>query len=144
MSDNQKKIIRISDYYKDFNLPDKCFNSDNLKNLLELSAINNINLFKKNNNNIKLNSTKKILNECNKLKKIKLKEFTKELKDFNLTDSDIQIGIIKITNDKYINNLENIDNIIKIINTKPDIDYLDNLLSEDNSNESFIEIYSNN
>jgi|UniRef100_A0A6C0IWH1 hypothetical protein len=144
MSDNQTKIIKISDYYKDFNLPEKCFNSDNLKNLLELSAINKINLFKRNNNSVKLNNTKKIINECTILKKIKLKEFTKELEDFNLSDSDISIGIIKTTNDKYINNLENIDNIIKIINTKPDIDYLDNILNEDTVSDSFIEIYSNN
>jgi hypothetical protein len=144
MSDNQKKIIRISDYYKDFNLPEKCFNSDNLKNLLELSASNNINLFKRSNNSVKLNNPKKIINECTILKKIKLKEFTRELEDFNLSDSDISIGIIKITNDKYINNLENIDNIIKIINTKPDIDYLDNLLSEDRIDDTFIEIFSNN
>lgn len=144
MSDNQTKIIKISDYYKDFNLPEKCFNSDNLKNLLELSAINKINLFKRNNNSVKLNNTKKIINECTTLKKIKLKEFTKELEDFNLSDSDISIGIIKTTNDKYINNLENIDNIIKIINTKPDIDYLDNILNEDTVSDSFIEIYSNN
>jgi hypothetical protein len=143
MSDNQKKIIRISDYYKDFNLPEKCFNSDNLKNLLELSASNNINLFKKSNNSVKLENPKKIINECTTLKKIKLKEFTKELEDFNLSDSDISIGIIKITNDKYINNLENIDNIIKIINTKPDIDYLGNLLSEDKLDDTFIETYSN-
>jgi hypothetical protein len=143
MSDNQKNIIRISDYYKDFNLPEECFNSDNLKNLLELSAVNNINLFRKHNNNIRLNSTKKILNDCNKQKKIKLKEFTKELKDFNSTDSNIQINIIKTKNDKYINNLENIDNIIKIINTKPDLEYLDTLISEDNFNDTYIEKYSN-
>jgi hypothetical protein len=143
MSDNQKNIIRISDYYKDFNLPEECFNSDNLKNLLELSAVNNINLFRKHNNNIRLNSTKKILNDCNKQKKIKLKEFTKELKDFNSPDSNIQINIIKTKNDKYINNLENIDNIIKIINTKPDLEYLDTLISEDNFNDTYIEKYSN-
>jgi len=143
MSDNQKNIIRISDYYKDFNLPEECFNSDNLKNLLELSAVNNINLFRKHNNNIRLNSTKKILDDCNKQKKIKLKEFTKELKDFNSTDSNIQINIIKTKNDKYINNLENIDNIIKIINTKPDLEYLDTLISEDNFNDTYIEKYSN-
>jgi len=140
---NQKNIIRISDYYKDFNLPEECFNSDNLKNLLELSAVNNINLFRKHNNNIRLNSTKKILDDCNKQKKIKLKEFTKELKDFNSTDSNIQINIIKTKNDKYINNLENIDNIIKIINTKPDLEYLDTLISEDNFNDTYIEKYSN-
>ena len=50
---------------------------------------------------------------------------------------------LKTKNDKYINNLENIDNIIKIINTKPDLEYLDTLISEDNFNDTYIEKYSN-
>ena len=42
---DKKKIIKISDYYKDYNLPDSCFNSNSIRNLLELSALNNVQLF---------------------------------------------------------------------------------------------------
>ena len=55
----------------------------------------------------------------------------------------VKLDFINKLNDKYINNLENIDNIIKIINTKPDLEYLDTLISEDNFNDTYIEKYSN-
>ena len=137
MNDN-KNIIKISDYYKDYNLPKECFNSQSLKNLLELSALNNINLFDKNK---KVNSKKKIINECKKLKKIKLKELTKELKDISITETDVSSSQVRDTNNKYINGIENIDNIIRIINRNDsDINYLDKILSDNNE---FIEKYSN-
>ena len=44
---DNKKIIKISDYYKDFNIPNEVFDSKSLKNLLELSAANEINIFDK-------------------------------------------------------------------------------------------------
>ena len=138
MNDN-KNIIKISDYYKDYNLPDECFNSKSLKNLLELSALNNVTLIDKNKK--KVNSKKKIINECKKLKKIKLKELTKELKDITITETDVSSSQVRDTNNKYINGIENIDNIIKIINRNDsDINYLDRILTDNNE---FIEKYSN-
>tara|TARA_A100001015_G_scaffold67421_1_gene74676 strand:- start:127 stop:543 length:417 start_codon:yes stop_codon:yes gene_type:complete len=138
MKDN-KNIIKISDYYKDYNLPDECFNSKSLKNLLELSALNNVTLIDKNKK--KVNSKKKIINECKKLKKIKLKELTKELKDITTTETDVSSSQVRDTNNKYINGIENIDNIIKIINRNDsDINYLDRILTDNNE---FIEEYSN-
>lgn len=138
---SNKKIIKILDYYKDYNLPQECFKCDNLKNLLELSAINNIPIFERKKDNIKVNSKKKIIKECRKLKKIKLKELTKELNGYNITESDVSCHKIKDTNDKYVNNIQSIDNIIKILNNDNNIDYLDELVSEKND---FIEVYSNN
>ena len=140
MSDN-KNIIKISDYYKDFNLPEKCFNCENLRNLLELSAVNNVKLFNKKDNNIKLNSKKKIINECRKLKKIKLKELTQKLNTYT-TETDISSNMIKDTNTRYINNIEDIDSIIKILNNNNEINFLDEILTE--NKEEYIEIYSNN
>lgn len=138
MNDN-KNIIKISDYYKDYNLPDECFNSQSLKNLLELSALNNVTLIDKNKK--KVNSKKKIISECKKLKKIKLKELTKELKDITITETDVSSSQVRDTNNKYINGIENIDNIIKIINRNDsDINYLDRILTDNNE---FIEKYSN-
>ena len=138
MNDN-KNIIKISDYYKDYNLPKECFDTKSLKNLLELSAISNVNLIDKNKH--KVNSKKKIINECRKLKKIKLKELTKELKDISVSETDVSSSYVRSTNNKYLNGIENIDNIIKIINNDDsDINYLDKILSDNND---FIEKYSN-
>jgi len=136
---NDNNIIKISDYYKDYNLPKECFDSQSLKNLLELSALNNITLIDKNKK--KVHSKKKIISECTKLKKIKLKEFRKELKDITITDTDVSISYVRNSNNKYIDGIENIDNIIKIINKNDsDINYLDKLLT---NNTEFIEKFSN-
>ena len=138
MNDN-KNIIKISDYYKDYDLPKECFNTESLKNLLELSAISNVNIIDKNKH--KVNSKKKIINECRKLKKIKLKELTKELKDITITETDVSSSYVRDTNNRYLDGIENIDNIIKIINKNDsDINYLDKILSDKNE---FIEKYSN-
>ena len=136
---NDNNIIKISDYYKDYNLPKECFDSQSLKNLLELSALNNITLIDKNKK--KVHSKKKIIYDYTKLKKIKLKEFRKELKDITITDTDVSISYVRNSNNKYIDGIENIDNIIKIINKNDsDINYLDKLLT---NNTEFIEKFSN-
>ena len=138
MNDN-KNIIKISDYYKDYNLPKECFISQSLKNLLELSALNNVTLIDKSKKKVK--SKKKIISECKKLKKVKLKELTKELKDITITETDVSSSYVRDTNNKYINGIENIDNIIKIINRNDsDINYLERILTDNNE---FIEKYYN-
>ena len=138
MKDN-KNIIKISDYYKDFEIPKECFKIESLRNLLELSATIDVNLIDKKKKKIK--PKKKIINECNKLKKIKIKELTKQLNDINLTDTDMSSTAIIDTNKKFVNGIENIDNVIKIINKEDnDILYLNKLLSD---TSDFIETYSN-
>ncbi len=138
MIDN-KNIIKISDYYKDFEIPNECFKIESLRNLLELSATIDVNLIDKKKKKVK--PKKKIINECNKLKKIKIKELTKQLNDINLTDTDVSSSAIIDTNKKFVNGIENIDNVIKIINKKDDdILYLNKLLSDTND---FIETFSN-
>ena len=79
----------------------------------------------------KIKTKKKIINECNKLKKIKIKELTKQLNNINLTDTDMSSTAIIDTNKKFVNGIENIDNVIKIINKEDnDILYLNKLLSD--------------
>jgi histidyl-tRNA synthetase len=133
------KIIKISDYYNQNNIPDE-FISDNLKNLLQLSAINNIKIFTKKKN--KLKNTPTIIKECNNMKKIKFYQFTKELNKLSLSDSNIDICLIESKNNEYINNIKNIDKIIKIVNDDTEIKNFNDLLNKVNNN-TFIEIYSN-
>ena len=136
---DKKNIIKISDYYKGFEIPKECFKIESLRNLLELSADVNINLIDKKNKKVK--SKKKIINECNKLKKIKIKELTKELNDINIAETDESSSAIFDTNNKFIHGIENINNVIKIVNKKDnDILYLNKLLTDTNE---FIETFSN-
>lgn len=133
---DKKKIIKISDYYKDFNLPNEIFNSKSFKNLLELSAANEIDIFDK--KRIKIKKKEKILKQCEDKKKIKLKEFSKEIKKIG---TDVKIDKIKLVNDNFCENIESIDSIINIINNdSDDIQKLNNLLKSD---DEFIEIFSN-
>lgn len=138
MDNNKKKIIKISDYYKDFDLPNSCLSNDSFRNLLELSATNDIQIFdKKNKEKTKIKNKNKIMKECEKLKKIKIKELTKELNKYT---SNIESQKIKETNNKYVNNLESIDSIINIVSNDSDIEKLNKLLSD---SEDFIEKFSN-
>ena len=139
MDKKNKKIIKISDYYKDYNLPETCFDSNSIKNLLELSAINDIQLFNDNTNKIKIKSKKKIIKDCEKLKKIKIKELRKELNKYT-NQSNIESEKIIEANNNFANNLESIDNIINIVNTDNDIEKLNQLL---NNSDEFIEKFSN-
>ena len=139
MDKKNKKIIKISDYYKDYNLPETCFDSNSIKNLLELSAINDIQLFNDNTNKTKIKSKKKIIKDCEKLKKIKIKELRKELNKYT-NQSNIESEKIIEANNNFANNLESIDNIINIVNTDNDIEKLNQLL---NNSDEFIEKFSN-
>ena len=107
----------------------------NFKLKLEIDE-NDIHIFSSNKKKLKIKSKKKILKECNNKKKIKLKEFAKELDDYNTNTVDINSSYLEGTNNKYINNIKSIDNIIKILDTD-----FNKLLSI--KNDKFIETYSN-
>ena len=77
------------------------------------------------------------MKECEKLKKIKIKELTKELNKYT---NNIESQKIKETNNKYVNNLESIDSIINIVSNDSDIEKLNKLLSD---SDDFIEKFSN-
>ena len=136
--DSEKKIIKIYSYYKDLNLPEECFNSKSLKNLLELSVANDINIF---DDKKKLKNKKKIIKQCEDLKKIKLKEYTNELSSFNKKNNELKIIKIKEANENFMDKMESIDSIVSIINEESDdIKKLNNLL---HSPEEFIDVFSN-
>lgn len=134
---DKKKIIKISDYYKDFEIPKEIFNSKSLKNLLELSAANEIDLFEK--KKLKIKKKDKIIKQCEDKKKTKLKEFTKEIKIIGL--EGIKSDKIKKANECFFEDIDNLDSIMNIVNNETDdIDRLNNLLKSD---DEFIEIFSN-
>ena len=134
------KTIKISDYYKDIDLPKKCFLDNNIRNLLELTAMNDIKLFSYAKKRYKLNKKENIIKECNKMKKIKLKELTKELSDYNVKENEIDSNFLQGKNNEYINNIKSIDKIIKIIKNEDELENLDTIVKDNN----YIEIFSNN
>jgi hypothetical protein len=131
--------------YKNFNqyyslvgentLNDLCKN-DNLKHLLNLSSLTDINIFNKKNDKWQIKNKNILLKECEKIKKKELKSSTNLLSNLaKLNNSD----------------LNNIKNIYKNLEVKIDtINKIIDIVSLINQNESskentynFIEYYSN-
>ena len=99
-----------------------------IKNLVNLSTNNNINIYDKNN---KIKSKEKIINDCLKKKKKELKDISKVL--LNLSKLS-QFDNVKDVYSNYENKINNIDKIIKIVNTEEDNIYY---------TEKYIEKYGN-
>jgi predicted nucleic acid-binding protein len=93
-----------------------------LEKLKEISNECELKLFKKKRNKWILKDTRIIMNECNKLKKKKVKELSTNLK--NNTNSDE----IKNINNKTLSDIDTLDNIIHIVK---------------NNNDNYIECFSN-
>jgi len=99
-----------------------------IKNLVNLSTNNNINIYDKNN---KIKPKEKIINDCLKEKKKELKDISKVL--LNLSKLS-QFDNVKDVYSNYENKINNIDKIISIVNTEED-----NLYYKD----KYIEKYGN-
>lgn len=132
---DKKKIIKLSDY-EDFVIPDNFNDKKFIKNLLELSVKNNIEILDKKNC---IKNKNNIIKNCENIKKKKLKEFTRKLnnnKNKNIVSLDL-----KKNNDEFIENIESIDSIINIVKTHDsEIDILNNELK---NNKKFIDKFSN-
>jgi hypothetical protein len=101
---------------------------DLTNNLKHIETKSNIKLFKKYNNVLILRDLDKIENECNRMKKKIIIEFSNDLK--NLCNNNIELYKIKEMQEHINNNIYEIDNLINIIlNLK--------------NNENFIEVYEN-
>ena len=135
-----KNIIKISDYYKDINLSEQKLDN-NIRNLLHLTASNDINLFSSSKSKKRLKNKKKIIKDCNNLKKIKLNAFTKELSNYSNFEESVDTTYLESRNNEYINNIKNIDKIIKILNDDKEMNKLKGLI---NNKDKYIEVYSNN
>jgi esterase/lipase len=132
---DKKKIIKLSDY-EDFVIPDNFNDKKFIKNLLELSVKNNIEILDKKNC---IKNKNNIIKNCENIKKKKLKEFTRKLnnnKNKNIVSLDL-----KKNNDEFIENIESIDSIINIVKTHDS--EIDNLNNELKNNKKFIDKFSN-
>ncbi len=124
----------IENYYKDIDkiTINNLLNNNNFKNLLELSIITDLYIFKKKKTDCwKLKDKRQLLKECDKKKKYKIKEIRIILDNLTKKKATNIINEVKLNNNNLISELEKIDNFINTIeNSYPD-------------KNSFIEIYSN-
>jgi len=105
---------------------------NDINDLIYLSKKSKINILKKNNSKWVLRDKRKILNDCNKMKKKIIRNFSTNLKNLSLKE-DIPTKELKDINNKNISDITNIDTIINIINNK----------SENDNDNDYIEIYTN-
>ncbi len=89
---------------------------DLTNNLKILESKNNIKLFKKYNNILVLRDVNKIKDECNRMKKKMIIEFSNDLKNLCSVGNDIELNKIKEMQDKVNNNIHEIDNLMNVIN----------------------------
>ena len=125
---------KIKDYYKNIDNPviNNYINNINFKNILELSTITDLYVFKKEKKNQwKLKDKRQLLKECEYEKKKTIKEVTTSLNDLS-KNKTTKIKDIKVKNNNMINKIENIDSLIE------DIEKAYSTLSDE-----YCEIYSN-
>lgn len=143
--DNKIKIV-----YKDFNIPDEFYKKNNIKNLLELSAKNDIVLFENRYKKPKVKDKNKIIKECKKKKKKRINDFSKRLKEITKNPGIIDIKITDI-NDKYVDDINSIDNLINALlsEDEDDFEYIDlklgkiNILDDSDSDSDYIDVFRN-
>ena len=104
---------------------------DLINNLKIIESKNNIKLFKKYNNIYILRDINKIKEDCNKMKKKIIIEFSNDLKNFCL--NNIELNKLKELQNSINNNIQEIDNLMNIINEN---EYF-------KQEDGFIEIYGN-
>jgi tRNA(Met) C34 N-acetyltransferase TmcA len=126
---------KIENYYKNIDKPliDNYINNVNLKNLLALSTITDLYLFKKKKKNEwKLKDKRQLLKECEQQRRKTIKEVSSSLNDLNKTKSVNVTKEIKKKNENLMNKVECIDSIIETIEK----DY-------PTLSEEYLEVYSN-
>lgn len=104
---------------------------DLINYLKEIQSKSSIKLFKKYNNILILRDINKIKNECNRMKRKIVINFSNDLK--NLSNNNIDLYKLKELQEEINQNIHEIDNLMNIINNN------DNYFN----NDLFIEIYEN-
>ena len=113
--------------------------NNDIDNLINLSKKSKINVLKKNNNKWVLRDKRKIINDCNKMKKKIIRNFSTNLKNLSLKE-DIKSKDLKDINNKNISDIDNIDTIINLVNNNSENN---NNTKDTNKNSYYIEFYSN-
>lgn len=116
MDDINDTKNKIDEHYStvDKNTLNTLCTNTNIKNIIYLSSLMDINPFNKRNKKIKLKPKDKLLKECEQIKK-------KELKDLSLTLSNLaKLGNntekVKNTYKKFESKIDNLDKIITYVN----------------------------
>jgi len=126
----------IENYYKNIDKPiiDNCINNLHLKNLLALSSITDLYLFKKKKQNTwKLKDKRELLKECDIKRKQKLKAVTESINELSKNKSKDLLLEVKKKNNLLLNEIETIDTLIETIEKDyPDIE-----------SKAFLEKFSN-
>jgi len=103
---------------------------DFINYLKDIQNKSSIKLFKKYNNILILRDINKIKNECNRMKKKIVINYSNDLK--NLSNNDIELYKLKEMQEEINQNIHEIDNLMNIINNN---NYF--------KNDLFIEVYEN-
>ena len=117
----------------------------NFKNLIDLTNQVDLDLFKMNRNKWVIKDKRKLIGECKKKRKKKVKELTKGINLIAKKNEDNISNKIKVLNDEIYNEINTIDEVISELNSNVDLSNLKFLTTNisENSSEEFIEVFSN-
>lgn len=139
MADNNK-LDKYSSIDK--SLINKLCQNNNLKNLINLSSLTDINIFNKKNKKWQLKSKDKLLKECELFKKKKLKISSSMLSNLAKLGNTYETENVKNICKELTDDISNID---KIINCIQNLEHTNNqpVNSDNSSTDDYIECYSN-
>lgn len=104
--------------------PQKKYLNNHIEKLLNLSSKTDLKIFKKNKNDWVLRDKRIIINKCKKLKENKIKYLSSNLKNITSTNENSEVDKYKQINQKTLSDIENINNIIQIVNTSCEEEYI--------------------
>ena len=115
------------------------------KNLIKLSNKVDLDLFKMNRRKWVIKDKRKLIGECKKKKKNRLKKLSKDINKMVKNDDDNITLKIKNLNNEIFDDLNTIDDVISELNNKVDLSNLKFLTNKiiDSLSDEYIEIFSN-
>lgn len=118
MEINKNNLDNLENYYKNIDKPiiNDCLNKFNLKNLLELSTITDLNIFtKQKKKEWKLKEKRMLLKECDIKRKQKLKAVSENINELAKNKSKNLLLSVKEKNNIILDEIETIDTLIETI-----------------------------
>tara|TARA_Y100000385_G_C12993491_1_gene593900 strand:+ start:691 stop:1143 length:453 start_codon:yes stop_codon:yes gene_type:complete len=117
----------------------------NFRNLIDLTNQVDLDLFKMNRNKWVIKDKRKLIGECKKKRKKKIRELTKGINLISKKNEDNISNKIKVLNEEIYNEINTIDEVISELNNNTDLSNLKFLTTNisEKLSEDFIEVFSN-
>ena len=134
----------------DFDIPKPLLTNLRIKKIIDFSEKNNIPIIEQKHNQLRIVDINNVVKKCEKKKKKKIKELSKQLNDYSKLPT-LRIVDLKKTNDNILTEIEEIDDMLSEIFNEENINYINynlNIVNNKNKeidlmNEDYIDVFKN-